>query len=548
MGALPVRARVDIGPGTGPATSPGTSRGRLADVLTQDCASGSAFARERFATLWGDSGSLTALARAKLRPLSSALAAQLRDYHVRLGAPAASLTSLERLVRGEAVCAVAGQQPGPLGGPLYALHKTASAVGIAARVTARTGVPCVPLYWTHSEDSDFPEIRTATVGDAALALHDLSLPEAIHRDGALVGGLPVAPVAALTEQALAHWQGLPGHAAVERLCRQTLAGGGARDLGEAQSALMLALFGDRGMVVVEPRLPAFRATARELIDRYLRQAETLSTLVRQAGAALAGRIGRPPLADSALDSFVFGIEDGVRHKLTVAEARARSAGEPLSPNVALRPVVQDGVLPSVAMACGPGELAYLAQLRELFEALDVRAACPVPRFAATWLPPAAAALIEASGADPWEVVAATDAVLKLHAEHQLPADLRDQLADARAELQARLERFAAASIRVDASLPQMVESARGKLDYQFARLLEGLTGKVRHRLEREHPEWPRLRSYLSPGDRLQERRLASLEPAAWRGPDVAPELCDLAEEHAGALEGGEWRHYLLDLG
>ncbi len=79
--------------------------------------------------------------------------------------------------------------------------------------------------------------------------------------------------------------------------------------------------------------------------------------------------------------------------------------------MALRPVVQDGVLPTVAMACGPGELAYLAQLREVFEGLDVRAACPVPRFSATWLPPAAIALSRASGADPWDVVAATDAVV-----------------------------------------------------------------------------------------------------------------------------------------
>lgn len=546
MGALPVHARVDVRPGAAPGSPPGSPGERLADPLTHDTISGTPFARERFATLWGDGGALTALARAKLAPLPAALAEELRDYHRRLGAPPASLASLERLARGEAVCAVAGQQPGPLGGPLYSLHKTASTVGIAARVAARSAVPCVPLFWTHSEDSDFDEIRAITVGDAGLALHDLALPDAIHRDGALVGGLPVPPVSDLTEQALAHWQGLPGHAAAARLSRHALAG--ARDLGEAHSALMLALFGERGLVVVDPRLPAFRAAARSIIERYLAHAEMLSTLARQAGAALTARIGRAPLADGALASFVFGIEDGARHKLTVAEARARGAGLGMSPSVALRPVVQDGVLPTVAMACGPGELAYLAQLREVFEALDVRAASPVPRFAATWLPPAAVALVRASGADPWDVVAATDAVLKLHAERQLPADLREQIEGARAELTARLERFAAASVKVDASLPQMVESARGKLDYQLTRLLEGLTGKVRHRLEREHPEWLRLRYYLAPGDKLQERRLASLEPVAWRGIEVAAELCDLAEEHAAALERGDGRHYLLELG
>lgn len=537
MGALSVRARVEV--------RPGAPYERLADPLTLECVSGSEFARARFATGWNDTAALTDLARDKLRPLPAALVEALRDYHVRLGAPAASLAALDRLARGEAVAAVAGQQPGPLGGPLYALHKAASAVGMAARVAARTGIPCVPLFWTHGEDSDFPEIRSITVGDTALALHDLALPEGIHREGTLIGGFPVGPVAALTEQALALWRGHPAHDAVARLCHRALEG--ARDLGEAHSALMLGLFGARGLVVVDPRLPAFRAAAREIIDRYLGRAEALSTLARAAGATLAERLGHAPLSDAALASFVFAIDDGSRHKLSIDEARARPRAAPLTPSVALRPVVQDGVLPTVAMACGPGELAYLAQLREVFEALEVRAACPVPRFAATWLPPAATALQEAAGAEPWEVVVATDAVLKAHAERLIPQDLRDQLEAARVDLTARLGRFAHASTRVDASLPQMVESARGKVDYQFARLLDGLAGKVRHRLERDHPDWLRLRYYLSPGDRAQERRLASLEPVAWRGPGLAPELCDLAEEHAAALERGDWRHYLVDL-
>jgi hypothetical protein len=145
-------------------------------------------------------------------------------------------------------------------------------------------------------------------------------------------------------------------------------------------------------------------------------------------------------------------------------------------------------------------------------------------------------------------VAATDAVITRLAAEQVPADLREHLDVARSELTERLTRFAAASARVDASFAQMVESARGKLDYQIARLLDGLTAKVRHKLEREHPDWLRLRYYLSPGDKLQERRIASLEPVAWRGIEVIGELCELAREHAEALERGDVRHYLLELG
>jgi bacillithiol synthase len=519
---------------------------RLFDPLTHDLVSSGPLARSRFATRWSDRDALAALAGAKRAPLPEALAVELRALHQRLGASALSLIALERLARGEAVCAIAGQQPSPLGGPLYALHKTAAAVGLARRIEARIGVPCVPVFWTHVEDSDFAEVRTVTLADDQLALHELTLGEELHREGGLVGAIPAEPVRALGAEAVKRWSRHPARDEVAALAglRPPL------DLGELHSAQVLALFADQGVVVVDPRLPAFRAAARPVIERYLERAEACAEAARRAGQELGRTLGRAPLTDPALESFVFAIEDGMRRKLTVAEARARPGPAVLGPSVALRPVVQDAVLPTVAMACGPGELAYLGQLREVFDRLEVRPACPAPRLGATWLPPPAVELIEAAtteGLEPWEVVAGTDRVLRRMADARVPPELRAELERVRGATAAGLERFAALSTRLDPSLPQLVESARVKVDWQFGRLLEGLAGKARHRLEREHPEWLRLRYYLAPGDKLQERRLASLEPVAWRGIAVAGELCELAEDHAESLERGMHPHALVEL-
>ena len=537
-----VRARVPAGYPAGATAGP--DGGSLADPLTLDLLAGGPIARERIATSWRDDGALRALAAAKRAPLPATLADALAEFHRRLGASPASLANLERLARGEAVAAVAGQQPAPLGGPLYSLHKTAATVGLAREVTRRTGAACVPLFWTHSEDSDFAEIRGATLSDSALELMDLQLPDEYHVEGGLVGAIPVEPLRELGERALAAWQGLPGQAEAAELWRRSLAR--ARDLGEAMSALWLAMFAEQGLVVVEPRLPAFRAAARPILDRYLAQAEALHAAVRAAGTRLEALGGRRALADAALESFVFEVSDGRRRKIAVADARARGTAVALSPSVALRAAVQDGVLPTVAMACGPGELAYLAQLREVFDAVSVRAAAPVLRFSATWLPPAAVALADAAGGDAWDVVAHTDAVLARLAEAHVPGELQRALAAARAAADQSMARLAEVSRGFDASLPQMVESARGKIDFQVSRLAEGVLGKARGRLDREQPLWRRLRYVLQPGDKLQERRLASLEPVARRGHDVVRGLCDLATEHARATAGGVHEHYLLE--
>jgi uncharacterized protein YllA (UPF0747 family) len=533
---LSVRARL-----TGRPDSPTE---RLFDPLTHDLLSAGPVARERFAGLWTDTAAVKSLAAAKRAPLDAALAREMTDYHRRLGASPASLANLERLARGEAVVAVAGQQPAPLGGPMYSLHKTASAAGLAAAVESRSGVPCVPMFWMHGEDSDFAEIRHATVVDGSLVVHDYALPDEAHAEGGLVGDIALEPLAALTAAVAVHWQGLAGGADATALAQRALAN--ARDLGEATSALLLALFADRGLVVADPRLPSFRAAARPFIERYLARADELHAAVRDAGARLHSLSGRHPLTGASLESFVFEIEGGRRHKLEVPEARARGAAVTLSPSVALRPAVQDGVFPTVAMACGPGEIAYLAQLREVFEGVGVRAALPVPRFGATWLPPDALDLAAAADVEPWEVVTGADAVIARVAEKRLPAELEGELVRARQAALEGLARFAEASRALDASLPQMVESARGKVDFQFARLHEGLVSKARARLDREHPAWRRLRYVLLPGDKLQERRLAALEPVARRGAAVVGELCEAATEHATRTAAGVHEHWLLE--
>jgi uncharacterized protein YllA (UPF0747 family) len=535
--ALAVRARI--------STRPAAAPDRFSDALMNDLASRGPLAGERIATHWGDTAALTRLSEQKRAALDPGLAAELAAYHRRLGASPASLAALDRLARGESVCAVAGQQPAPLGGPLYSLHKTAAAVGMAAEVQARTGMPCVPVFWMHGEDSDFAEIRGATIADRGLTLHEFALHESSHREGALVGAIATDALATLEREALPVWEGLSGQAAVRGWIEASHRG--ARDLGEAYAALMLALFADAGLVVVDPRLPAFRAAARPLIDRYLERADALRTATVRAGDWLERHLGRRPLADSSLDSFVFTIEGGVRRKTAPADARGSGDAVTLSPSVALRPVVQDGVLPTVAMAVGPGEAAYLLQLREVFEGLGVRASCPVPRLAVTWLPPAAVELLEASGASCAELVASSDGVLNELAERTVPAGTLEVLERAHAEAVAGLDRVAQATRAVDASLPQMVDSARAKVDFQYQRLREGLVGKVQKKLERQHPEWLRLRYYLLPGDRLQERRLSSLEVAAYRGGGTTAELCELARDHARRLAEGVHEHMVVEL-
>ncbi len=129
-GRAPLHVRERVAPRAEPPYD------RLLDPVTHDLVADGPLAGARFASRWRDGDALSGLAAAKRAPLDATLAQALADMHRRLGASARSLASLERLRTGEAVCAIAGQQPAPLGGPLYSLHKIASAAGLCGPVEA----------------------------------------------------------------------------------------------------------------------------------------------------------------------------------------------------------------------------------------------------------------------------------------------------------------------------------------------------------------------------------------------------------------------------
>ena len=70
-------------------------------------------------------------------------------------------------------------------------------------------------------------------------------------------------------------------------------------------------------------------------------------------------------------------------------ARARARPETFSPNVLLRPLVQDTLFPTICYVAGPNELAYLAQLRGVYEPFGVPMPLMQPRASATLIDSAA---------------------------------------------------------------------------------------------------------------------------------------------------------------
>ncbi len=107
--------------------------------------------------------------------------------------------------------------------------------------------------------------------------------------------------------------------------------------------------------------------------------------------------------------------DGAAEKISQAELlnRIASAPEQFSPNVLLRPIVQDYLLPTLAYTGGAAEAAYFAQAGAVYERLAGRVTPLIPRFSATIVEPKIQRLLERHGISVQDVFNGPEALRQL---------------------------------------------------------------------------------------------------------------------------------------
>jgi len=283
------------------------------------------------------------------------------------------------LAEGRAHLVVTGQQPCfplPLG---LTLQKIATAIALAARLREEWSAPVHPLFWNGADDSDFEEARGIELGRAQASPIGVSLSASQSRKGAFVGDL--SPEAAFQELGELQF-------AAERLYRFAPLEG--EDLGRQQGRILREFFAPWGLMVLDARSEALRLAARGLFMTYAERREEFAAKLDVAGDSIEKHLSTRPLRPGLGERALFflrrrrrvlpSLEDYGRELETRLNARPAE----LSPNAALRPLVQDRVLPVAATVLGPSEWNYHLQLRELFPLLEVAFPKPCPRLTAAW--------------------------------------------------------------------------------------------------------------------------------------------------------------------
>ena len=333
----------------------------------------------------------------------AALLEVLREQNTAFGSPARTFEHIALLGKPTTFAVVTGQQVGLFGGPMYTVFKTVTAVKLASRLKAQfPEYDFVPVFWLEGEDHDFAEVNTTAVLDAEQRVVKIdylpggSMPERNPGPvGELVFDSSLTPVFSRLEADLPVTEFKEPLLARLRGCYRE-----GQTFTRAFASWMNILFDEHGLVFLSPNDPRLKRLLSPMFTKEIEEFPATSQLVISRSAELE-QTYHAQVKPKSLNLFLFHrggrylIEPretdfslrGTRHFLTRDELLqiARETPEQLSPNVVLRPIVQDLLLPTVAYVAGPSEVAYHAQLAPVYQHFGVVAPVIYPRASASFV-------------------------------------------------------------------------------------------------------------------------------------------------------------------
>ena len=457
--------------------------------------------------------------------LADILTAQNKIFH----AGNKSFENIGLLRKPSTVAVVTGQQVGLLGGPLYTIYKTLTAIKLCKDLRKlHRNVNFIPVFWLETEDHDFAEANHATVLDAAGTPVTISYAPAAPVDetspnrgavGALKFDDSIDAAVALMESTLSKSD---FHDDLVRLIRSCYKPGA--DFGTAFGTLMQALFPEAGLVLVNPLDPEIKKLLIPVFRKELDSSPRVSEAIISQTAMIEDRYHAQVKART-INLFMlwkngrYGIDPrrdrgdywlkGTRQYFTKDDLHAMLENEPerFSPNVVLRPICQDYLFPTVCYVGGPGEVAYFAQFKTAYGVFDMSMPVIYPRASVTLVENKFAVQLEKLGMGLAEYLSNPHAALEKSVQAQSAINLNAVFEQRRGEIDSAFEGMRTAVESIDKTLGGALTNAREKSIQAFDLLAKKTLDAAVRSNETATRQMDKLKSAVYPNEELQERTL-----------------------------------------
>lgn len=317
----------------------------------------------------------------------------LKEYHAFLGIQSEQSENLSKLAKSDAIAIVTGQQLGVYGGPIFTIYKTLTAIKEARKLEKELSRPVVPVFWLADEDHDFREIARFNIpGSEQLSYASLKIDES----GQPVSEVEVAEYARFRTEAKELLFDTDFSPNMWELLDNCYSDGTLHS--QAFAKLISSLFSKHGVVVAGSNFKSVKALLTNDFIYSIDQREGLHQALKIKSDAIAGDFHQQVVLgttnlfylDADKGRIKLGFENGTwningvgSYSSDELKELVHAYPERFSPNVFLRPIIQDKLLPTLGYVAGPGELAYYGQMLSYYEAFDMVMPVIYPRISAS---------------------------------------------------------------------------------------------------------------------------------------------------------------------
>ena len=446
----------------------------------------------------------------KLHPINRGLLVDvLTAQYASLKQEAAVNDHITLLKRDNTFVVTTAHQPNLFSGPLYFFYKIIHAIELAASLKAQfPQYNFVPVYYMGSEDADLDEVGAFNIEDTRYQWNT-------KQTGA-IGRMKVDDaLLKLIQQLEGYWAILPQGQKALSIIKEAYQKG--KTINEATLYLVHAFFGSKGLLILQPDDAKLKAAfipvmEKELLTQFSHEAiqPAIKQLAKDYHVQTEGRslnlfyLKEQTRARIEKQGEVFIVVD-TEMIFTESEiiAELHQHPERFSPNVILRGVYQETILPGVVFVGGGGELAYWMELKKVFQQVGVH--YPLLQLRNSFL------LMNQKQATQWKELQFEEqdlfkslldlevAYVKKHATEALHLNgQKDDLSNIYATIKKDV-------VKVDPTLGAHVENLANQASTKLAELEKKMVRAERRKqavaIQRIH----RIKKELFPQDNLQER-------------------------------------------
>lgn len=423
-------------------------------------------------------------------------------------------TQLERLKDPAVFTVTTGHQLSLFTGPLFFVYKILHVIRLAEKL--KVNFPdrdFIPVYWMASEDHDFDEVKS-------VKLFNRDLTWDADQVGA-VGRFSLDGLETLRTEFKSFFERNP-----ESDIHQLVAAYEGKNYAEATRKLVMRLFSGYDLLIIDGDDPVLKRSFAPIMQREL-EVGFAYRAVLETDEKLRTKSIPQQVKPREINLFYLGNDNRTRiEKITEDHYTLLPGGDALSknqlldllekhpqnfsPNVVLRPVYQEHILPNLCYTGGLGEIAYWLQLKGVFQAAGVVYPLIQIRSSVIWLDRASVKRMTTLGLTMNELFKSTETLINEHLDQVGEDHDLSEVHHRRDELQRTMFEL----IAHEPNLESAIKAEWRKIEKSLETVEQKLKRAHKAKFDTELNQIRGLKERLFPNNNWQERELNFFQLAA----------------------------------